>query len=279
MSLIPPQGFVDGTLGLRTFGPAGTAVHPQFSIIAGRMFRTGAQEVVVGAAVARKFRFVVGEKVGMPQGEWPIVGVFTSGGSRLEGEFVADADTVLSAAKLNGFSSVTVQLVNPSAFPRFKAWLLSNPALAVSVERQTDFNARHAGGAVAKFTRITYAIGVIMALGALFGASRIMFAAVRMRTREIGTLRAIGYGGTAIATSILAESVALSLSGAAIGSGVAWVLFDGREIPMWWSFHLQLSLHLVVIGLLWGTAIALLGGALPALRAARLSPAEALRAI
>jgi putative ABC transport system permease protein len=278
MSLLPPEGFVDGTLGLRTFGPAGTAVHPQFAIVAGRMFHTGAQEVVVGAKVARKFRFAVGGKVGMPQGEWPIVGVFTSGGDRLEGEFVADADTVMSAAKVNGFGSVIAQLVDPSAFPEFEAWLISDPTLTVGVERQTDFNTRQAGHAVERFIRISYGIGVIMGLGAVFGASRIMFAAVRARTREIGTLRAIGFGGAAVAASVLAESVALSLTGAAIGGGIAWLLFDGREIPIWWSFRLQVSPQLVAIGLLWGAAIALLGGALPALRAARLPAVEALRA-
>ena len=105
-----------------------------------------------------------------------------------------------------------------------------------------------------------------------------MFAAVRARTREIGTLRAIGFGGAAVAASVLAESVALSLTGAAIGGGIAWLLFDGREIPIWWSFRLQVSPQLVAIGLLWGAAIALLGGALPALRAARLPAVEALRA-
>jgi putative ABC transport system permease protein len=278
MSLIPPEGFVDGTLGLRAFGPAGAAVHPQFTIVAGRMFHTGAQEVVVGARVARKFRFAVGGKVGMPQGEWPIVGVFTSGGDRLEGEFVADADTVMSAAKVNGFGSVIAQLVDPSAFPEFEAWLVSNPTLTVGVERQTDFNTRQAGNAVERFIRISYGIGIIMGLGAMFGASRIMFAAVRARTREIGTLRAIGFGGVAVAASILAESMALSLAGAAIGSAASWLLFDGREFPMWWSFRLQVSPQLVAIGLLWGAAIALLGGALPALRAARLTPVEALRA-
>jgi putative ABC transport system permease protein len=277
MSLMPPEGFVDGTLGLRTFGASGTAVHPQFTIVAGRMFHTGAQEVVVGAKVARQFRFIVGGKVGMPQGEWPIVGVFTSGGDRLEGQFVADADTVMSAAKVNGFGSVIVQLSDASAFPRFEAWLISNPALTVGVERQTDFNTRQAGQAVERFTRISYGIGILMGLGALFGASRIMFAAVRARTREIGTLRAIGFGGAAVAASVLAESVALSLAGAAIGSGIAWLLFEGREIPMWWSFRLLVSPQLVAIGLSWGAAIALLGGALPALRAARLTPVEALR--
>jgi putative ABC transport system permease protein len=227
--------------------------------------------------VARKFRFAVGGKVVMPQGEWPIVGVFTSGGDRLEGEFVADADTVMSAAKVNGFGSVIAQLVDASAFPEFEAWLTRNPTLTVGVERQTDLNSRQAGNAVERFTRLSYGIGIIMALGALFGASRIMFAAVRARSREIGTLRALGFGGVPVAASILAESVLLSLAGAAIGSGIAWLLFDGREFPMWWSFRLQVSPQLVALGLSWGAAIALLGGALPAVRAARLTPVEALR--
>jgi putative ABC transport system permease protein len=183
---------------------------------------------------------------------------------------------VMSAAKLNGFGSVIVRLVAPSAFPDFEAWLVRNPALTVEVERQTDFNARQAGRQVERFLRITYAIGVLMAVGALFASSRIMFAAVRARTREIGTLRAIGYGGTAVAASVVTESLALSLTGAAVGAGIAWAIFDGRE--MTWLFRMQVSSQLFTIGLAWGAAIALLGGIVPALRAAHVSPVAALRA-
>src|SRR5262249_36372920 len=113
---------------------------------------------------------------------------------------------------------------------------------------------------------------------ALFGAIKIMYAAVRARTREIGTLRALGFGGGAVAVSVLAESIALSLAGAALGALIAWLAFDGREILSWGLFALQVPPPLIGLGLSWGAAIALLGGVLPALRAAGLPTVEALRA-
>ena len=278
MALLPPEGFVQGTFELRVFGPSGRAIHPPFRIISGRMFRAGAQEIVVGARVARRFGLAVGAKVVMPQGEWPIVGVFSSGGEGLEGQFVADADTVMSAAGVNGFGSVTVQLTNADAYPAFEAWISKDPTLNVDVERQTDYNERQAGREARFFTLMAYGIGVIMALGALFGTARIMFAAVRARTREIGTLRALGFGGVPVAAWVLAESVALSVTGAAIGVGVAWLLCDSREIQSWGLLRLRVPPQLLALGLTWGVAIALLGAVVPALRAARLPAVEALRA-
>jgi putative ABC transport system permease protein len=278
MSLLPPEGLVQGSLQLRVFGPAGPAVHPAFKIVTGHMFRAGAQEVIVGIAAARRFGFAAGSKVVMPGGEWPIVGVFSSGGELLESRFVADAETVLSAARLNGFSSVVAQLVDANAYPAFEAWLTRNPALTVDVERQTDFNASQAGREVQVFTRISYGIGTIMALGALFGAVKIMYAAVRARTREIGMLRALGFGGAPVAASVLAESMALSLAGAAIGAVIAWLAFDGREFYSWGAYQFRVPPALVALGLAWGAAIAVLGGLSPAIRAARLTAVEALRA-
>jgi putative ABC transport system permease protein len=278
MSLLPPKGFVQGSLQLRIFGRAGTALHPQFRILSGRMFRAGAQEVVVGIAAARRFGFAAGGKVVMPGGEWPIVGVFSSGGELLESRFVGDAETVLSTARLNGFSSVVAQLVDASAYPAFEAWLTTNPTLTVDVERQTDFNARQAGREAQLFTRISYGIGVIMGLGALFGTVKIMYAAVRARTREIGTLRALGFGGVPVAVSVLLESMLLSLAGAALGGVIAWLIFDGREFYSWGAYQFRVSPALLALGLGWGLIIALLGGLPPALRAARLPTVEVLRA-
>ena len=278
MTLLPPAGYVQGSLQLRAIGAKGTALRPGFRIVSGRMFREGAQEVVVGVGLARKFGYAVGGKLVMPSGAWPIVGVFASGGDVIEGWFLGDAETVLSAARLDHFGSALVQLINADAYPAFESWLTTNPALSVEVERQTDFQARQLGSMVTVFTRMSYGIGVLMALGALFGAVKIMYAAVRARTREIGTLRALGFGGAAVATSVLVESIALSLAGAAIGAFIAWVIFDGREVFVWGVFRLSVPAPLIGLGLAWGVAISLLGGVLPAIRAARIPAIEALRA-
>jgi putative ABC transport system permease protein len=128
-------------------------------------------------------------------------------------------------------------------------------------------------------TRATYVIGAIMALGALFGATKIMYAAVRARTREIGALRALGFGSVAVAGSVLLEAMLLALIGTALGTLVAWLAFDGRIVYSGGVFRLHVSAPLLALGLAWGGAIALLGGAFPAIRAGRLEAAKALRAV
>jgi putative ABC transport system permease protein len=125
---------------------------------------------------------------------------------------------------------------------------------------------------------MSYMIVLIMALGAMFGVVKIMYSVVRARTREIGTLRAIGFGPTPVAVSVVLEALLLGLLGAIVGAAFAWLAFDGREMWVWGAFRLRVSPQLWVVGLLWALGTTLLGGILPALRAARLSPVEALRA-
>src|SRR5262249_40030770 len=122
-------------------------------------------------------------------------------------------------------------------------------------------------------------IGAIMALGALFGATKIMYAAVRARTREIGTLRAIGFGSVPVAASVLLEAVLLALVGTALGTLVAWLLFCGRVVYSGGVLKLRVPVTLVALGLAWGAIIALLGGFFPAIRAGKLAAAQALRAV
>jgi len=105
-----------------------------------------------------------------------------------------------------------------------------------------------------------------------------MYAAVRARTRDIGTLRAIGFGGLPIATSILIEAIVISALGALAGTLLAWLVLDGREIYVWGVFKLRVTVTLVGVGLAWSTVVALLGGLFPALRASHISAAAALRA-
>jgi putative ABC transport system permease protein len=279
MVFLPPPGFPADSLQVRAMGLTGAALRDGFKIEAGRMFRTGAQEVIVGAGAARMFNMHVGEKVLMPSGHWPIVGVFSNGGDKLEGQLITDAQTLMSAARRPGFGSVIVKLDRAESFPAFQHWLTTNPGLSVKAMRMTEFLEQADGPQMKFFARSTYAIGLIMALGALFGAVKIMYAAVRARTREIGTLRALGFGSVPVAISVLIEAVVLSLAGAALGVLIAWLLFDEREVYSTGIFRLQVSLQLVALGLAWGIVIALLGGVFPALRAGRIPAADALRAV
>jgi putative ABC transport system permease protein len=278
MAMMPPPGVFQESLQVRGIGPNGAKVRDGFRIESGRMLRTGAQELLVGVGAAKVFGVKTGDKMPMPGGVWPIVGTFSSGGDRTEGQFLADVETLLSAAKRPGFGSVTVKLVNPQAFDEMRSWLRANPALAVDAERVSDYLRRTSGGQLAFFTRISYAIGAIMALGALFGATKIMYAAVRARTREIGTLRALGFGSAPVAASVLLEAMLLALIGAAVGAFVAWLVFDGRVVMSGSVFRLHVSAPLAALGLAWGVIIALIGGLFPAIRAAKLAAATALRA-
>jgi len=277
MRLLSMEGFAAGSLQLRGVGPAGLALRPAFRIVAGHLFRSGTRELVVGVGAARKLGLGVGSEVRLRDGTWPIVGVFSCGGDIIESYLVGDALTVMAARRRAGFAQVIAQLVDARAYPEFQRWLTENPALSVSVERKTDYDLRIAGANTAFFTRMAYVIGAIMGLGALFGIVKIMYGAVRARTREIGTLRAIGFGATPVVMSVLAEAALLGAIGALLGSVIAWLIFDGRDMWVWGAFKLRVSPALWLLGLVWALITSLLGGLFPALRAGRLPPSKALR--
>jgi putative ABC transport system permease protein len=277
MRLLSMEGFAAGSLQLRGVGPAGLALRPAFRIVAGHLFRSGTRELVVGVGAARKLGLGVGSEVRLRDGTWPIVGVFSCGGDIIESYLVGDALTVMAARRRAGFAQVIAQLVDARAYPEFQRWLTENPALSVSVERKTDYDLRTAGANTAFFTPMAYVIGAIMGLGALFGIVKIMYGAVRARTREIGTLRAIGFGATPVVMSVLAEAALLGAIGALLGSAIAWLIFDGRDMWVWGAFKLRVSPALWLLGLKWALITSLLGGLFPALRAGGLPPSKALR--
>jgi putative ABC transport system permease protein len=172
-----------------------------------------------------------------------------------------------------------VRLASPDSLTSFKKALTANPALSVTVERQTDWYHKINDQFYTFFSGLAYAIGGILAVGALFCTVNILYAAVSSRTQEIATLRALGYGALPVALSVLLESLCLSVIGALIGAAIAWLLYDGEQDSMGINvFYLTISPALVGIGILWAVVVALLGGMLPSIRAARRPVAEALRA-
>jgi putative ABC transport system permease protein len=280
MIFMPPPDFSGAdSLQVRGIGPAGVAVRQDFRIESGRMFRTGAQELIIGVGASRRFGRKPGDKVLVPGGSWPIVGTFSNGGEKSESELFADAETLMSAARRTSWGSLILKLERPDALGELERWVRANPALSVKVARLPDYLLQTEGNEMRFFQLMTYVIGSIMALGALFGSIKIMYAAVRARTREIGTLRAMGFGAGSVAASVLLEAMLLALAGAALGILIAWLLFDGREVYSAGVFRLRVSASLVLLGLAWAVAIALLGGLLPAVRAGRMPAAEALRAL
>jgi len=264
---------------LRGFGPKGIMLRPEFHMVSGRMFRAGTRELVVGVLAKTQFKGMnVGDKVILPDGEWPIVGSFTTG-DLLDGQLIGDTETVMKAIRRPAYNSVLVRLASPSSFAIFKHALTTNPALAVDPILQSDWYKKLSEGFSTFFKVIAYGIGIIMGIGALFGCFNTMYAAVAARAREIATLRAIGYNAFPVAVSVILEAVALSVAGALIGALIAWTLYDGVDGSFGQNvFKLTVSPALIGMAVLWAMAVAILGGLLPSIRAARRPVVEALRA-
>jgi len=279
LAMLPPtEGFAGGSLLVRGIDAHGLAMRPELEIVGGRLFRPGIHELIVGAGAHRGFGLKVGDRIVMPDGEWPIVGEFSTRGGINESELMSDAATVMSTLRRRSLSSVLVELESPASFESFRNWVTSNPALRLSAERQSDYYRRVAWSSSAFFTAVAYLSGVVMALGALFGTVKILHAAIDSRMREIATLSAIGYDPVPIAISVVLEGVMLSLLGALIGALIARIFIDGRLEVIWNAvFTLSVSPALIALGTAWALALAILGGIIPAMRSARLPVAEALR--
>jgi len=197
---------------------------------------------------------------------------------------VADVDTVGSATQRSGYSSAIALLTSPAAFTEFKDALTTDPQLKVDVQREPDYYAAQSKGLTKAINVVGNTVAVIMAIGAVFGALNSMYSAVAARGMEIATLRAIGFGALPVLLSVMLEAVTLSLLGGLIGAALAWVLFNGHSVSTLGGafaqvvFKLTVTRTLIVTGILWACIIGVVGGLFPALRAARLSVAEALRA-
>ena len=275
----------DANVTLRGVGANAMALRPELHLVAGRMFRPAVRELIVGKSALAQFRGLdIGSHIAFRDSEWTVVGVFETGGDAHESELQGDVETVLSAYRRNLFQSVSVMLESADAFDRFKAALTTDPTLKVSVQRETEYYAAQSRNLSKLLNLLAYFVGGIMALGASFGAINTMYTAVSTRTREIATLRAIGFSGLPIVISVLVESLLLALIGSAIGSFAAWLFFNGNTVNTLGAgftqvvFHLTVTASLLVSGVVLACVIGMLGGLFPAVRAARLPIATALRA-
>jgi putative ABC transport system permease protein len=269
-----------GNVVLRGFGAKGIALRPEIKITEGRMFNPGKRELIAGVGARSQYvGLELGQKIAMPDGEWPVVGIFDTNGTTLDGNLIADVEPALASVRRNYFSGVLLRLdPAPGSFQKLKSALTSNPALSLQVERQTEYYARQ-NQQFTPVTVIAYFVGGMMAIGALFGALNTMYAAVSNRTREIATMRALGFGAFPVAVSVIVESLVLAVTGALIGAGIAWLLYSGSEgLSGAQYFHMAVTPGLIALGLIWAIVIALLGGLFPSIRAARLPIVAGLRA-
>jgi putative ABC transport system permease protein len=276
----------DANVPLRGLGGSAFAVHDRVEMVAGRRYAPGRNEVIVGIAAAREFVGLdLGATLQVGRNEWTVVGLFRARGGVAESEIWTDA-AVLQAAyqRGNSYQAVVARLRDPGSFEEFRDALAADPRVNVKVMRQPEYYAGQSRTLYNLITGLGTLIAGLMAMGAVFGALNTMYSAVSSRTREIATLRALGFGSGPVVVSILVESLALALLGGTLGGAAAYVAFDGfRAATMNWqsfsqvAFAFDVTPALLLEGILYATGIGLVGGLLPALRAARLPVARALR--
>ena len=276
----------DANVPFRGVEKAATAVRDDVKIVEGRNFESGRNEIIAGVGAARAFAGLeVGRTVRVGRTAWTVVGIFSGGGGAAESEIWTDA-AVLQPAYNRGdsFQSVYVKLTSPQALQQFKDALAANPQLKVKALPQAEFLAEQSSMLTNFIRFVGFFIAILMGLGALFGALNTMYNAVAVRTREIATLRALGFGASPVVFSVLLESLVLALFGGICGGVGAYLAFDGfKAATINWQTFSQIAFAFAVTPTLLATAIVLaatiglIGGLFPAIRAARLPVATALR--
>jgi putative ABC transport system permease protein len=275
----------DVSVTLRGVGGQYFIMRPELKLVSGRMFRPGNQELLAGASASAEFSGLdIGKQVRLQDGDWTVVGTFGGGNGSRQSELVADALTVMSAYKLDAFNTMGVMLESPHTIASLREALARDPTLQVDVRAEPEYLATASDGVNRMLRLVAYAIGSIMALGALFAALNSMSSAVVARTVEIATLRAIGFSPSAVAVSVLIEALLLALLGAALGVAVAYAAFNGTTIStlggaVWDSqvvYSLTITRSVTAAAILLACTLGLLGGVLPAFRAVRSSIADAL---
>jgi putative ABC transport system permease protein len=257
-----------------------TQYRPEMRFTSGRMFQTGLHELIAGNPCARQFTgFDIGDRRPIHGTDWTVVGHFDLGQDQQCFVF-ADVDSIMSTFSRNSYSSVSVRLQSPSDFDALRDAVKGNPALHLEAKREREVMEDGFKELNAILNFVSYFVGTIMAIGATLGAVNSLYAIVDSRRRELATLRAIGFGPGPIVVSVLVESILWALPGALLGCALAWALFNGLSAsPFGYSFQLAVTPSLAVLGILWALGMGLLGGLLPALRAARVPVTTALRAI
>jgi putative ABC transport system permease protein len=271
---------------MRGIEPTGIRVRDEVSLVEGRMFTFGTNEVIVGRGARSQFATLeVGSTVISGQNRWQVVGVFEADGGVPESEIWCDARILQGAYRRgNSYQSVLAALDSAESLTSFRDWLTTNPALNVMVRRENEYYEGQSRALTTLIRTIGFAIAALMGIGAVFGAILTMYTAVATRAREIATLRALGFNTASILVSVLGESMALGLLGGAIGGIAAYLAFNGYQTSTMnfqtfsqVAFAFTVTPSLLLQGLSYALAMGFLGGLLPAIRAARQPIPSALR--
>ena len=255
-------------------------------IAKGRMFEEGKNEIIVGEAAQSEFVGLgVGETIRFGQTEWAIVGTFDAGGSVSESELWTDVRVLQAAYRRgNSFQSVRVKLESPESIEILRQALTEDPRIDPDIMSEREYYSSQSQGLVTFIKIIGYPLTFLMAIGSIFGALNSMYASVSVRGKEIATLRALGFGPTAVLCSTVIESVLLALAGGVLGGLLAFLVFNGFQVstlngPSFSQvvFDFAVTPELLGQGMRAALVIGVVGGLFPAIRAARLPVATALR--
>jgi putative ABC transport system permease protein len=261
-------------------------VRDNLRIVEGRRFTPGRNELIAGRGAASQFAGLdLGHVLRWAGNEWTVVGIFDAGGTVADSELWCDAGVLAPMYRRgSSYQVVRARLETHQSFDRLKQALTSDPRLNLMVVRESDYYAEQSQLVVNLITTLGTLIAGLMGIGAVFGAVITMYSAVASRTREIATLRALGFRGGPVVVSVLAEGMLLALIGGAIGGAIAYVGFNGfRTSTMNFQTFSQIAFafavtpRLIVSGIVYAMAMGLLGGIFPAIRAARLPVVMALR--
>ena len=271
---------------MRGIEPQTLAVRDGTSIVEGRMLSFGTNEVVVGRGASGQFAGLsVGSEIVSGQNTWTVVGVFEADGGVTETEIWCDARVLQGAYRRgNSYQLVMARLDTADAFDSFRDWLTSNPRLNVQVRRETEYYAQQSRALSGLIQGVGFGIAALMGIGAVFGAILTMYTAVSTRSREIATLRALGFDASSVVVSVMAESLALAALGGVVGGALAYAAFNGYQTSTMnfttfsqVAFAFKVTPALLVTGLVYALIMGFVGGVFPAIRAARLPIPTALR--
>lgn len=271
---------------MRGVEPAAFQVRDEISIVEGRTFEFGTNEIIVGRGANSQFAgLTVGNTVHSGKATWQVVGVFEADGGVAETEIWVDSRILQGIYNRgNSYQTVLAKLDSSDSFDTFRDWLTTNPQLNVQVRRETEYYASQSRALSGLIRGVGFGIAALMGLGAIFGAILTMYTAVSTRSREIATLRALGFNSTSVVVSVLIESMALGAIGGVIGGVSAYFAFNGYQTSTMnfqtfsqVAFAFLVTPELLITGLAYALIIGLIGGLFPAIRAARLPIPSALR--
>lgn len=270
---------------LRGVTPAAFQIHPRVHVIAGRMFKSGVNEIIVGKQAAREYRGLsIGSVLKSDGVAWTITGIFSANGNIHESEIWTDLPGLQSALHLdNHYSSVYLKMATPGAYSAFAKAVKNDPKLAVQIQTEKSFYSEIASGVSHLFHTAGLGIAVLMALGVVIGAINIMYVNLAARLHEVATLRAVGFRRLPVLCAMLCEGLIFGLVGGVVGGLIAYAAFNGYQAgtliggPTQVDFQFTVNATLLIAGIVFALIMGFIGGLFPAVRAARLPVAEALR--